>query len=194
MYWYIMSFCNPEKSDCLSQEVKFNTRTSGPIPLEDNLSMFILQHFGSSDLNERGEGSVVCCTEYHKTHRCHHKQKMMHLWCHPKTEASDIHGTTGHSSGLNLVQARKRASHAVSWLAFQDKPIMEYLLTFLSKALTNQRVASPSSSPNGHSVRNSLLCVQLHWSPCVLFLSAVTLVVHGKDKWPSYFCEAANVE
>ena len=64
----IRSFRNPQNDDALFREVIFDTRTRAAIQLKDNLSMFILQHYGSSsDLNERGEGYVQCCTEYHKT-------------------------------------------------------------------------------------------------------------------------------
>jgi hypothetical protein len=63
----IRSFRDPENGDHLVRKVKFTTQTREPMHLEDNLSMFILQYYGSSDLDERGEGSIACCTEYHKT-------------------------------------------------------------------------------------------------------------------------------
>ena len=120
----IGSCCNPEKSDDLFQEVIFNMRTRGPIHLEDNLSMFILQHDGSSDLNKQGEGSVMCFTEYHKTDAATGEKKIR-IAAIPITEARNIGGMTGHSSGMNLVQARRSTSRAVYRLAFQGKPIME---------------------------------------------------------------------
>jgi hypothetical protein len=67
----IRLFRDPENNDGLVREVKFTTQTRAPIHLEDNLSMFILQQYGSSDLDERGEGRIECCTEYH----CHHEAK-----------------------------------------------------------------------------------------------------------------------
>ena len=59
----IRSFRDPENNDRLLQEVKFDTRTRAPIHLEDNLFMFILQHYGSSDLDEGQEGSFECYIE-----------------------------------------------------------------------------------------------------------------------------------
>jgi hypothetical protein len=78
----IRSLCDQEKSDGLFQEVKFNTQTRGPSHLEDYLYVFTLQHYGSSDINERGEGSVTCCTEYKKTDATTSK-KMIRSRCHP---------------------------------------------------------------------------------------------------------------
>jgi hypothetical protein len=78
----IRSFRDPENGDHLVREVKFTTQTRGPMHLEDHLSMFILQqYYGSSDLDERGEGSIACCTEYHKTDSVT-KEKMICI-CYP---------------------------------------------------------------------------------------------------------------
>jgi hypothetical protein len=63
----IRLFWDPENNDGLVWEVRFTTQTRAPIHLEDNLSMFILLHYGSSDNDEWGEGRIECCTEYHKT-------------------------------------------------------------------------------------------------------------------------------
>ena len=51
----ISLFRDPENNDDLVRGVKFTTQRRALIHLEDNLSMFILQHYGSSaDLDEQG--------------------------------------------------------------------------------------------------------------------------------------------
>ena len=64
--YHIRSFRNPDDDEQLSFRVGWNTQTRGQISLEDNIALFILQNYGESDLDARGEGSIDCCTEYRK--------------------------------------------------------------------------------------------------------------------------------
>jgi hypothetical protein len=80
--YVIMFFRNPDDDNRLCCEVMFDTRTTAPIKLEDNLALFILQSYENTDLDDNREGSVMCCTEYHKFDRKSNK-KMISIRCHP---------------------------------------------------------------------------------------------------------------
>jgi hypothetical protein len=80
--YVIRSFRNPDDDNRLCCEVIFDTRTTAPIKLEDNLALFILQSYEETDLDDNLEGSVTCCTEYHKFDR-RSNEKMIRIRCHP---------------------------------------------------------------------------------------------------------------
>jgi hypothetical protein len=80
--YVIKSFRDPDDDNRLCREVTFDTRTTAPIKLEDNLALFILQNYENTDLDDNREGSVTCCTEYHKFDR-KSAEKLICIRCHP---------------------------------------------------------------------------------------------------------------
>jgi hypothetical protein len=67
--YVIRSFRDPDDDNRLHCEVIFDTQTTAPIKLKDNLALFILQSYEDTDLDNNRAGSVTCCTEYHKFDR-----------------------------------------------------------------------------------------------------------------------------
>ena len=132
----IRSFRDPEDDDGLFREVIFDTRTRVAIQLKDNLSMFILQHYSSSNLNERGEGSVQCCTECHKTNVTTNEM-IIRIRCHPNYRRGQGYSSSG--------QVWRRTSHVAYRRAFQERQMMVWILSLLYKAAMNGSVVSHSS-------------------------------------------------
>jgi hypothetical protein len=50
--YVIRSFCNPDNDNRLCCEAIFDTKTTKLIKLQDNLAVFILQSYESSDLDD----------------------------------------------------------------------------------------------------------------------------------------------
>ena len=69
---------DPTNKKQFCRDVIFDTKTIGLIDLEDNLSLFILQMYADSDLDDNG----VCCTEYHKRNT-KTDEKMVSICSHP---------------------------------------------------------------------------------------------------------------
>ena len=153
----IRSFLDPENNDGLVREVKFTMQTRAPIHLEDNLLMFILQHYGLSDLDEQGEGHIECCTEYHKTDATT-KEKMICICCHPNFRGKGYpwYDWALIQFELNTGVKKDFLCRVLACVPRQTDNTGT-TLTSLSKAVTNQPVASRSSSPSGHSERNFML-------------------------------------
>jgi hypothetical protein len=80
--YYVRSFLDPTNKKQLCRDVFFDTKTIGLIDLEDNLSLFILQTYADSDLDDNGVGSITCCTEYHK-YNTKTDEKMVSIRSHP---------------------------------------------------------------------------------------------------------------
>jgi hypothetical protein len=80
--YHIRSFRDPENNNQVCREVTFNTQTRGPMNLEENLSLFILQNYRETDLDMYGEGCIKCCTEYHK-YDVDKDEKLISIRCHP---------------------------------------------------------------------------------------------------------------
>jgi hypothetical protein len=131
-------------------------QTRAPIHLEDNLSMFILQHYSSSNLDEQGEGRIECCTEYHKTDATT-KEKMICIFCHPNFRAKGYPWYDWALIQFELSTGVKMDFPCCVLACVPSNAKMKQLSTTLSKAVTNQPVASHSSSPSGCSERNSML-------------------------------------
>jgi hypothetical protein len=77
-----------KKTRQFCRQVVFHTQTTGPMKLENNLALFILQTY-RADLNEYGIGKVLCCTEYQKEDM--HGNRLISIRCHPNYRG------TGHS-------------------------------------------------------------------------------------------------
>jgi hypothetical protein len=97
--YVIRSFHDPDDDNRLCCEVIFDTQTTAPIKLEENLALFILQSYDNMDLDDNQVGSVMCCTECHKFDM-KSKKKMISIRCHPNYHGMGLLGMTGHSSGL----------------------------------------------------------------------------------------------
>ena len=80
--YYVRSFLDPAKKKRLCRDVFFDTKTVGVLDLEENLSLFILQTYIDSDLDDNGVGSIRCCTEYHK-YNTKTDEKMVSIRSHP---------------------------------------------------------------------------------------------------------------
>ena len=81
--YQIQSFVDPNNDKQLLHKVSWSTRTRTPINLEENVALFILQHYRDSDLDINGEGCVHCCTEYHKFDANNDNETLIYLRCHP---------------------------------------------------------------------------------------------------------------
>ena len=83
--YYNWSFCDPKDDNQVLHKVGFHTQRKGPINLEQNIALFILQSYcKESDLAIRGEGCIHCCTEYHNNDVDHHSgETLISLCCHP---------------------------------------------------------------------------------------------------------------
>ena len=80
--YHIRSFRDPNQEYRLVREVIFMTQTRAPINLEQNLAFFILQTYSETDLDENGEGTVECSTEYMK-YEVDSKEKCISIRAHP---------------------------------------------------------------------------------------------------------------
>ena len=78
----IRSFRDPKRDNKLVRQVQFNTQSTGRMALEKNLDRFILQSYSDTDLDVNGEGSIQCCTEYHKFY-VDDGERLISLRCHP---------------------------------------------------------------------------------------------------------------
>ena len=96
--YVIRSFREPDNDIRLCCEVIFDTQTTAPIKLEDNLALFILQSYENTDLDDNRAGSVTCCKEYHKFDRKSNK-KMISIGATQITAARILLGMTAGSGG-----------------------------------------------------------------------------------------------
>jgi len=83
----IRSFRDPNQNNRLVREVSFITQTREPINLEENLAFFILQTYSETDLDENGEGTIECSTEYAK-YEVHSGEKCISIRAHPNFQGN----------------------------------------------------------------------------------------------------------
>ena len=194
----IRSFRDPENGDHLVREVKFTTQTRGPMHLEDHLSMFILQYYGSSDLDERGEGSIACCTEYHKTDSVT-KEKMICIRCHPNFRAKGYPWYDWALIQFELSTGVKKdfPCRVVACVPRQTDNGFSFDLIVQSCHEPTGRESflfTEWSFRKEFHVVSATALVTLCLVLCSSDLNGDVLVVNDRDKWPSYFYEAANIE
>ena len=79
--YHIRSFRDPNQNHRLVRDVFFLTQTREPINLEQNLELFFLQTYSETDLNENGEFTVECSTEYMK-YEVDSKEKCISIRAH----------------------------------------------------------------------------------------------------------------
>ena len=194
----IRSFRDPENGDHLVRDVKFTTQTRGPMHLEDNLSMFIIQYYGSSDLDEQGEGSIACCTEYHKTDSST-KEKMICIRCHPNFRAKGYPWYDWALIQFELSTGVKKdfPCRVVACVPRQTDNGFSFDLIVQSCYEPTGRESflfTEWSFRKDFHVVSATALVALCLVLCSSDLNGDVLVVNDRDKWPSYFYEAANVE
>ncbi|KAI2499918.1 hypothetical protein MHU86_14539 [Fragilaria crotonensis] len=80
--YHIRCFRDPNQNNRLVREVVFITETREPIHLEPNLALFIVQSYSETDLDENGEGTIECSTEYTK-YEVDSEEKCISIRAHP---------------------------------------------------------------------------------------------------------------
>jgi hypothetical protein len=79
--YHIRSFHDPNQNHRLVREAFCTMQTREPINLEQNLALFILQTYSETDLDENGEFTVECSTEYMK-YEVDSKEKCISIRAH----------------------------------------------------------------------------------------------------------------
>ena len=197
--YFIRSFRNPDHDNKLCIKPRFNTQTRA-IKLEKNLSLFIWQTYSESDFDVHGEGSIKCCTEYHK-YDVDTDEKLISIRCHP-----NYRGKGSPWYDWALIQYEFDNGDVIDF----PSRIVSCIPRFTSSGMETScdLVVQCCSKPSG---RESLLFTEWYFKKdfhvvsataivrlCFVLVSSevdgTVLVVKDKLDWASTFYDAASIE